>query len=162
MSNPNASFSNPISFNTTTVNLDCSAVGTVEAILSGPASDGSLLVDNNIQVSANSGTPVNVCPSIITNSGEGINTNNCFSSTYESAASGLAATNTNTDTYLETNGGGVPEIDLGSSLPGGFGLVLPSQLNSVWAAGYDRPFASLEDGVAVYVARYLATADRYR
>ena len=30
------------------------------------------------------------------------------------------------------------------------------------AAGYDRPFASLEDGVADYVAGYLAKDDPYR
>jgi ADP-L-glycero-D-manno-heptose 6-epimerase len=37
-----------------------------------------------------------------------------------------------------------------------------ARMDRLRAAGYDRPFASLEDGVAVYVARYLATADRYR
>jgi len=37
-----------------------------------------------------------------------------------------------------------------------------ARMNRLRAAGYDRPFATLEDGVAVYVARYLATADRYR
>jgi len=37
-----------------------------------------------------------------------------------------------------------------------------ARMERLRAAGYDRPFASLEDGVAVYVARYLATADRYR
>jgi len=30
------------------------------------------------------------------------------------------------------------------------------------AAGYDKPFASVEEGVADYVERYLSTADRYR
>ena len=30
------------------------------------------------------------------------------------------------------------------------------------AVGYRRPFASLEDGVADYVKRFLAAADPYR
>ncbi len=37
-----------------------------------------------------------------------------------------------------------------------------ARMDRLRAAGYDRPFASLEDGVAVYVTRYLAAADRYR
>ena len=30
------------------------------------------------------------------------------------------------------------------------------------AAGYHRPFTSLEDGVTTYVTRYLSDKDRYR
>lgn len=37
-----------------------------------------------------------------------------------------------------------------------------ARMERLRAAGYDRPFATLEDGVGVYVARYLAAADRYR
>jgi ADP-L-glycero-D-manno-heptose 6-epimerase len=37
-----------------------------------------------------------------------------------------------------------------------------ARMNRLRAAGYDRPFATLEDGIGVYVTRYLAAADRYR
>ena len=37
-----------------------------------------------------------------------------------------------------------------------------ARMERLRAAGYDRPFAALEDGVGVYVTRYLAAADRYR
>ena len=133
------SFSNPYSFNTTTINLDCTALTNttpVQAILSGPANDASLLVDNNIQVTANSGTPVNVCPNLSTNGGQGINTNNCFTGNYGGVAGSIVGQNT--DTFLEANGGGVPEIDLGNSLPGGFNLVVPGQKNSLAIALTDE------------------------
>ncbi len=37
-----------------------------------------------------------------------------------------------------------------------------ADMRKLRAAGYDRPFASVEDGVADYVERYLATDDPYR
>ena len=37
-----------------------------------------------------------------------------------------------------------------------------ARMDRLVAAGYQRPFASLEDGVADYVKRFLAAADRYR
>ena len=137
------SFANPYTFNATTLSLDCSALASdaaVEAIISGPASDGSLLVDNDILVTATSGGttqgPVNICPNTDTNGGEGIYTNNCFTGTYGGVAGSILGQNT--DTFLETNGGGVPEIDLGNSLPGGFNLIVPGQMNSVTIAVTDE------------------------
>lgn len=37
-----------------------------------------------------------------------------------------------------------------------------ARMDRLRAAGYDRAFTSLEDGVSTYVQRYLAAADRYR
>ena len=37
-----------------------------------------------------------------------------------------------------------------------------ARMDRLRAAGYDRPFTSLEDGVRAYVQDYLATGDSYR
>ncbi len=37
-----------------------------------------------------------------------------------------------------------------------------AEMGRLRAAGYDRPFRSVEDGVADYVAAHLATDDPYR
>jgi ADP-L-glycero-D-manno-heptose 6-epimerase len=37
-----------------------------------------------------------------------------------------------------------------------------ARMDRLRAAGYDRPFTSLEDGVRDYVERYLAKPDSYR
>ena len=37
-----------------------------------------------------------------------------------------------------------------------------ARMNRLRAAGYDRPFAALEDGIGAYVGGFLAAADRYR
>jgi ADP-L-glycero-D-manno-heptose 6-epimerase len=37
-----------------------------------------------------------------------------------------------------------------------------ARMQRLRAAGYDRPFASVEEGVRDYVERYLATGDPYR
>jgi len=36
-----------------------------------------------------------------------------------------------------------------------------AKMDRLRAAGYDKPFTSLEDGITTYVTRYLAAADRY-
>ena len=37
-----------------------------------------------------------------------------------------------------------------------------AKMDRLRAAGYERPFTSLEDGVSRYVREFLATADPYR
>jgi hypothetical protein len=109
-------YSIPYAFNTNTLNLTCPTSG-IQATLSGPAaSGGNLLVDNNIIVTVTPvgnglATPANVCPANgASTTGQGLYNENCFSVTYQGAASGL--TGQNPDTYLLTNNGGVAPIDI--------------------------------------------------
>lgn len=115
--------SSAYAFDTNTLNLTCPTSG-IQAILSGPAASGGyLLVDNNIIVTVTPGgsttptpeTPANVCPaSGVTVSGQGLYNGNCFSGTYEGAAPGILGEDP--DTYLLSNPGGVPPIDISSYL----------------------------------------------
>jgi ADP-L-glycero-D-manno-heptose 6-epimerase len=53
-------------------------------------------------------------------------------------------------------------IDMPDDLRAAYQYYTQADLRRLRAAGYDAPFASIEDGVADYVRRYLASADPYR
>jgi ADP-L-glycero-D-manno-heptose 6-epimerase len=57
---------------------------------------------------------------------------------------------------------GVTFIDMPASLRGQYQSFTKADMRRLRAAGYDRPFTSLEDGVAHYVRDYLATDHPYR
>ena len=50
-------------------------------------------------------------------------------------------------------------VDMPETLRGKYQYFTEAKMDRLGAAGYDRPFASLEDGVADYVRHYLATSD---
>jgi hypothetical protein len=154
-----ASYSTPDTFSTTTLNLTCST-SPIQAILSGPLMNnagtapalsatgalqpgGNLLVDNNIIVTVtpaggSASAPANACLNGIEATGAGLYSQNCWTGSYGSNVSNLIGQDP--DTYL-LNGqtvdavGGVPEIDLGTSLAGGLGLIAPgSEQQSVTIA----------------------------
>lgn len=110
VSNDGASFANPDTFNSNTLNLSCPAVPT--AVLSS-SSDGSgnVLVDNNIfitNLTAN-GNPVNVCT---TGVDPGLPSASCFTKNYENTAAADAGQSP--DHFVAT--GGVAPIDISSYL----------------------------------------------
>src|SRR5580692_10281068 len=96
-------------FNTTTLNLSCSASPT--AVLSStPDGSGNVLVDNNIYVSnptANNG-PTNVCTG--GTSDQGGTLQDCFTPNYQSAANQGNITNADPDSSVAT--WGVPPINI--------------------------------------------------
>jgi ADP-L-glycero-D-manno-heptose 6-epimerase len=53
-------------------------------------------------------------------------------------------------------------IDMPAPLIAKYQYFTEARMTRLRAAGYEQPFTSLEDGVADYVQRYLATSDRYR
>ncbi|HEY2481681.1 MAG TPA: ADP-glyceromanno-heptose 6-epimerase [Caulobacteraceae bacterium] len=53
-------------------------------------------------------------------------------------------------------------IDMPAELRGQYQYFTEAPMARLRAAGYGAPFASLEDGIADYVTRFLATADPYR
>ncbi|HXS77262.1 MAG TPA: Ig-like domain-containing protein [Terracidiphilus sp.] len=108
-------------FNSNTLNLDCSQTTAPIAYLSSAAStspansSGNILVDNNVNVTnlTNGNGPVNVCKG-------GVNTSsigpfeNCFTSSYQSAASAGNLTGQNPDSFVAS--GGVAPIDISGLL----------------------------------------------
>lgn len=111
-------------FNSNTLNLDCSATQTPVAYLSSavsasPAnSSGNVLVDNNINVTnlTNNNGPLNVCTGGVNGSAIGP-FENCFTSSYQTAASAGSLTGQNPDTFAAT--GGVPPLNISSLLLAG-------------------------------------------
>jgi hypothetical protein len=143
----------PDTYNTSTLNLTCST-SPIVATLSGPLMNssgtapqltssnalqagGNLLVDNNIFVSVtphggNASAFVNVCPvTDYTSPGDGVYTNNCFTTGYTNPATASnyppgPLSGQDPDTYeLGAGGptvdyvGGAPPIDISSSLVSG-------------------------------------------
>jgi ADP-L-glycero-D-manno-heptose 6-epimerase len=53
-------------------------------------------------------------------------------------------------------------IDMPQTLADKYQYFTEARMSKLRAAGYDRPFTSLEEGVADYVRNYLATRDPYR
>jgi ADP-L-glycero-D-manno-heptose 6-epimerase len=53
-------------------------------------------------------------------------------------------------------------IDMPQTLADRYQYFTEARMTKLRAAGYDRPFTSLEEGVADYVRNYLATRDPYR
>jgi hypothetical protein len=145
LSESTASYSSPVAFNTTTLNLACSN-SPISAVLSGPLMEpggtgpqyspsgtlqpgGNLLVDNNILVTVTptstgtAGAAVNVCPHLDDASGEGLYTQNCFTTNYQGPASAGSLAGQDPDTFLLPGssqtvdaGGGVGPIDISSNL----------------------------------------------
>ena len=110
-----------VNFNSSTLNLTCSASPITAVLSSTPDSRGNLLVDNNINVTVVAGQtttgPTNVCVGGVNGSASGAPFQNCFNSVYETAASNNQLTGTNPDLFLTQ--GGIPPIDISSNLVAG-------------------------------------------
>lgn len=111
----------PVTFNSATVSLSCDATsGAPTAVLSSTADgSGKVLVDNFINVSVETGsgtsTPVNVCRAGALEPGSPGTQNDCFNTTYQSAAPGMIGADL--DGYTAT--GGVTAIDISGLLTAG-------------------------------------------
>ncbi|MES2221765.1 MAG: hypothetical protein V4587_12465, partial [Acidobacteriota bacterium] len=111
------SYDAPNTFNSNTLNLTCSESPT--AVISS-ANGGNVLVDNNIQVSTSSPSvtgPHNVCTG---GTADGTNAD-CFTTTYQSAASAGHLTGQSPDSFASSTGvtlanGGVSPIDISNVL----------------------------------------------
>jgi len=111
-------------FNSNTLNVDCSSTQTPVAYLSSSASaspansTGNVLVDNNVNVTnlTNSNGPVNVCTGGVNGSQVGP-FENCFTSSYQGAASAGNLTGQNPDTFVAS--GGVPPLNISALLSAG-------------------------------------------
>jgi hypothetical protein len=113
--------SSAVTFNSATLNLNCSA-SPVTAVLSSSAdSTGKVLVDNYVQVSMTSGSsstgPVNVCRGGTADNSPDGPSQNCFTSSYQQPAGQGQLTGQNPDTFAST--GGVAPIDISSKLQSG-------------------------------------------
>ena len=53
-------------------------------------------------------------------------------------------------------------IDLPDALKNKYQYFTQADISKLRAAGYDKPFTTLEDGVAKYVKDFLSSADPYR
>jgi ADP-L-glycero-D-manno-heptose 6-epimerase len=53
-------------------------------------------------------------------------------------------------------------IDMPDSIRGQYQYFTRARMDRLRAAGYDRPFTTLEDGVRTYVQEYLLKPDPYR
>ena len=106
-----------VNFNSTTLNLTCSASPITAILSSTPDSTGNLLVDNNINVTVTaSGTatgPTNVCIGGVDKNLQGP-FQNCFSTGYETIASEGQFTGQDPDNFVST--GGVAPISISSLL----------------------------------------------
>ncbi len=124
------SYDAPNTFNSNTLNLTCPANPT--AVLSS-ANSGNVLVDNNIQVSTSSPSvtgPTNVCTG---GTADGSNAD-CFTTTYQSAASAGNLSGQSPDSFAPSTGvtlanGGVPPIDISSSLVLGANQITISEVD---------------------------------
>ncbi|MGA7706465.1 MAG: Ig-like domain-containing protein [Acidobacteriaceae bacterium] len=120
----------PNTFNSNTLNLTCP--GSPTGVLSS-ANGGNLLVDNNIQVSTSSPSmtgPTNVCTG---GTADGSNAD-CFTTTYQSAASAGQLTGQDPDSFAASTGvtlanGGVPPIDIHNSLASGSNQITISEVD---------------------------------
>ena len=122
-SNPDGTLASPYAFKTAPLSLQCP--GTITAKLSStPDGSGNVLVDNYITLSVNNtlvsvpagtGPAGNVCKGGPSDSFDELQYPDCFSSTYEGAASGSLGTDP--DTKIGT--WGVPAIDVSGDLVSG-------------------------------------------
>jgi hypothetical protein len=124
----------PNMFNSNTLNLTCPASPT--AVLSS-ASGGNVLVDNNIQVSTSSPSvtgPTNVCTGGTSDSTSNGSSPNCFTTTYQAAASAGQLTGQSPDSFAPSTrvtlaNGGVPPIDIHSTLAQGSNQITISEVD---------------------------------
>ena len=111
--------SSAVVFNSSTLNLNCSASPVTAVLSSTPDSKGNLLVDNfiNLTVTSASSTtgPVNVCSGATSTSAYGVIPGSCFTSSYQSVAGSPAYLDP--DTFVAT--GGVAPINISSNLQSG-------------------------------------------
>jgi hypothetical protein len=110
--------SSAVTFNSATLNLNCSA-SPITAVLSSSAdSMGNVLVDNNVQITVTSDSysagPTNVCRGGTADSTPNGPSQNCFTTNYQGAAGNGQLTGQNPDTFVGT--GGVAPIDISSHL----------------------------------------------
>jgi hypothetical protein len=113
--------SSAVTFNSATLNLNCSA-SPITAVLSSSADNkGNVLVDNNVQISVTSGTavsgPVNVCRGGTADSTPSGPSQNCFTTAYQGPAGNGKLIGQNPDTLVST--GGVAPIDISGQLLAG-------------------------------------------
>jgi Bacterial Ig-like domain (group 3) len=110
--------SNAVAFNSSTLNLNCSA-SPITAVLSSSANNaGNVLVDNKVQVTATAASgsagPVNVCIGGVVESTPYGPQQDCFTPTYRQDASDGKLTGKNPDTFSGT--GGVAPINISTRL----------------------------------------------
>ena len=114
--------SSPVTFNSATLNLNCSA-SPITAVLSSSADNtGNVLVDNNVQVSVAQGaadfsSPVNVCRGGVADSAPSGPSQDCFTSAYQGPAGNGQLTGQDPDNFVST--GGVAPIDISGHLVSG-------------------------------------------
>lgn len=109
--------SSAVTFNSATLNLTCGASPLTATLSSSADGTGNVLVDNNVDVSVTSGTPVNVCRGGTADSTPDGPSQNCFTSSYQGPASAGSLTGQNPDSFVST--GGVAPIDIGGQLQPG-------------------------------------------
>ncbi len=112
---------NAVTFNSTMLNLNCSASPIIAVISSSADSKGNVLVDNSISLAVTSGTtitgPVNVCRGGTSDSTPNGRSPNCFTSTYQGPASKGTLNGQDPDTFVAS--GGVAPIDVSNLLQSG-------------------------------------------
>ncbi len=127
---------NEVTFNSSTVQLSCGASPIVATLASTPsvpgAVPGNVLVDNFVFLTVTAGDsstgPVNVCTGGVD---EPAGFQNCFTTSYESAASAGTLTGLDPDNFTST--GGVAPIDISGSLVSG---PVQAKIDLVDAGGY--------------------------
>ena len=113
--------SKAVTFNSATLNLSCNS-SPVTAVLSSSAdSAGNVLADNKIDLTVisdtSNGSPVNICRGGTSDNEPGGVSQDCFTTSYQSSANAGNLTGKDPDTFVAT--GGVPPIDISSSLQSG-------------------------------------------
>ncbi len=113
-----SSGANQVIFNSTTLNLNCSASPIQAVVSSSPTGTGKILVDNLIDLTVTAGEssagPTNICSG---GTEEGHDQHNCFTSAYQVPASNGNLNGQNPDTLVGT--GGVSPIDISGKLQSG-------------------------------------------
>lgn len=113
--------SSAVTFNSATLNLNCSASPITAVLSSSGDNNGNVLVDNNVQVSVTSASsntgPVNVCRGGTADSSPDGPSQNCFTSSYQGPAGQGQLTGQNPDTFVST--GGVSPINISSQFQAG-------------------------------------------
>jgi uncharacterized repeat protein (TIGR01451 family) len=112
------SASNPDAFNSSTLNLNCSASPIQAVVSSSPSGTANILVDNFVNLTVTAGQsstgPTNICSG---GTVEGQNQHNCFTSEYQGPASNGSLNGQNPDTLVAN--GGVSPIDISDKLQPG-------------------------------------------
>lgn len=114
-SQQNASFGNPVTFNSATLNLNCPKTGITAIVSSTSDGSGNVLVDNfiNLTVSQDgwSTGPVNICRGGVVEHGD---QEDCFTVGYQTPAKEGKLTGQDPDNFTST--GGVDPLDISGDL----------------------------------------------